>query len=165
MSTTLTQERPKNVFEGQFINAKQASEYLGVSYQNLRVFCRKNKIPFYRPFKTRLTFKLSDLDAYISSTKQTPTNTNGQYAVLTKKYLGAEYLPAKVVNQMFAISPSQLRSMCRNREIPHYQPTRNKLFFKKSELLEWIEGTRVAPYYEAQAEANAYIDKTKLKSQ
>lgn len=161
MNTETTQkEKKEKVFKGQFLTPQETAEYLGVSVQNLRVFTRRGQIPYYKPFKTKLVYKITDLDKFLETTKQqVPPH---RYTEKTREYLGVEYLPFKEVAKMFALSPSQLRSMCRNREIPHYQPTRNKVFFKRTEVANWIEGTRVAPYYESKADAENYLNRKAL---
>ena len=54
------------------------------------------------------------------------------------------------------MSPDYIRTMTHNREIPFYKPNGKKLYFKKEEIDEWIEGSRIATAEEVRREAKLY---------
>lgn len=55
--------------ENGFLNAKEASAFLGISMANLYKLTSIKAIPFYKPTK-KLYFKKSELMDYINKSKQ-----------------------------------------------------------------------------------------------
>lgn len=55
--------------EDEFINAKEAATFLGISMANLYKLTMTKSIPFYKPSK-KLYFKKSELIGYINKSKQ-----------------------------------------------------------------------------------------------
>ncbi len=55
--------------ENEFINAKEAALFLGISMANLYKLTSAKNIPFYKPSK-KLYFKKSELTSYINKSKQ-----------------------------------------------------------------------------------------------
>lgn len=49
-----------------------------------------------------------------------------------------EILNFKQVQELFGFSKSCLYKLSASGKIPHYKPTGGKLFFKRTELFEWI---------------------------
>lgn len=61
-----------------------------------------------------------------------------------------DFLTVKEASQMLGLSKGTLYNMiCRN-QIPYYQP-RGKVYFKKEEILQWIERGRVSSNEEIQS--------------
>ncbi len=50
-----------------------------------------------------------------------------------------EILNFKQVQQLLGVSQSYLYKCTSQGKIPCYRPTKGKLFFKKEEVMEWIE--------------------------
>lgn len=58
----------------EFLRIKEASEYLGVSANTMRTWCRDGKIPEHRhPFNNYRLFKRSDLDQIIRKIERSAT--------------------------------------------------------------------------------------------
>lgn len=55
--------------ENEFINAREAAAFLGISMANLYKLTSTKSIPFYKPSK-KLYFKKSELRGYIYKNKQ-----------------------------------------------------------------------------------------------
>ena len=55
------------------------------------------------------------------------------------------------------LSPSYIRKMTHNREIPHYKPSGKKLYFQKEEIDEWVLSSRVATAEELRSEARRRV--------
>jgi len=49
-----------------------------------------------------------------------------------------EFLNFKEVLELLCVSRSTLYKLSASGKIPHYKPTGGKLFFKRTELLNWI---------------------------
>lgn len=64
-------------------------------------------------------------------------------------------LNVKEAAVMLDISESRLRHLVSQKEIPHYKQN-SKVFFKKSELEDWMLQTKVKSNYEIQQEAVNY---------
>ena len=55
------------------------------------------------------------------------------------------------------LSPSYIRKMTHNREIPYYKPCGKKLYFQKEEIDEWVLSSRVATAEELRSEARRRV--------
>lgn len=58
------------------------------------------------------------------------------------------------------ISKSCIYKMTSNREIPFYKPKGKLLYFKRSELDEWVFKARIAPDSELTDEVDGYLSRT-----
>lgn len=54
------------------------------------------------------------------------------------------------------VTEQTVRNQVRRKEIPAYKPNQNKLYFKKSELEDWMLRNRVKTEAEVQSEAKEY---------
>jgi excisionase family DNA binding protein len=52
-----------------------------------------------------------------------------------------EVLSFKQVQELLGVSKSYLYKCTSQGKIPCYRPTKGKLFFKKKEVMDWIEST------------------------
>lgn len=57
------------------------------------------------------------------------------------------------------MSKSYLYIMTCKKQIPYYKPNGKRLYFKKTELNEWLQSNRVTPLDEAESSAALYIAK------
>ena len=55
-----------------FLNVGQAAEYLGVSAASLRNWSDQGKVPVYRTPGGQRRYRVTDLDKFIESWKETP---------------------------------------------------------------------------------------------
>jgi excisionase family DNA binding protein len=55
-----------------FLNVGQAAEYLGVSAASLRNWSDQGKVPVYRTPGGQRRYRVSDLDRFIESWRETP---------------------------------------------------------------------------------------------
>ena len=55
-----------------FLNVGQAAEYLGVSAASLRNWSDQGKVPVYRTPGGQRRYRVSDLDTFIESWRETP---------------------------------------------------------------------------------------------
>ena len=55
------------------------------------------------------------------------------------------------------LSPSYIRKMTHNREIPYYKPNGKKLYFNKEEIDEWVLSSRVMTNEELRREARKRV--------
>lgn len=70
-------------------------------------------------------------------------NIKKEFEVLFKKIdeqilISKEFLDLEEVSRYLKLSKSALYKLTSKNEIPFYQPGGKKIFFKKSELHEWI---------------------------
>ena len=49
-----------------------------------------------------------------------------------------EFISFKEVQKLLGVSKSTLYKLTSAKEVPHYKPTRGKLYFLKSEIEAWI---------------------------
>lgn len=66
-----------------------------------------------------------------------------------------EFLTVKEASQMLGLSKGTLYNMIGRNQIPYYQP-RGKVYFKKEEILQWIEKARVSSNEEIQSMVELY---------
>jgi len=60
-------------------------------------------------------------------------------------------------------SDAQLYKLVESRSIPHYKPSGRKLYFKRTELLEWLQTNRVDSKSDINSIADEYITRNPLK--
>lgn len=56
------------------------------------------------------------------------------------------------------LSPTYIRKMTHNREIPYYKPNGKKLYFLKEEIDEWVLSSRVMTSEELRREARKRVN-------
>lgn len=61
------------------------------------------------------------------------------------------------------VSPSHLYKLTSTKQIPHFCPQGKKLYFKRSELDNWLQRNRQSSVDEIDAKATDYIVKNKRK--
>jgi excisionase family DNA binding protein len=76
-------------------------------------------------------------------------NKGGDEIPVTSK----EVMTAKELADYLSISMSQVYKLTHNREIPFYKPGGKHLYFKKSEINEWVTKFRIKTDYELEEEA------------
>jgi len=74
-----------------------------------------------------------------------------------------EMLDFKETKVYLNVSDAQLYKLVESRAIPHYKPSGRKLYFKRSELLEWLQANRIESQSEIDRIADQYITRNKLK--
>lgn len=57
--------------------------------------------------------------------------------------LREEVMTGKEVCSMLGISQSYLYNLTSTNKIPHYKPLGKKVYFKRSELVSWLEQSKV----------------------
>lgn len=55
-----------------------------------------------------------------------------------------EFMTVEEIAQYLGLSKSAIYKITSKREIPHYNPGGKKLYFKRTEVNQWIESGRVA---------------------
>ncbi len=68
-----------------------------------------------------------------------------------------EILTLQEACQYMGISSSHMYKLTSKRLIPHYSPTGKLIYFKRSELDEWVLKSRRKPISEMDAEAGSYL--------
>ncbi len=64
------------------------------------------------------------------------------------------FITANEAAKYLGCSAANIYKLTSNCEIPYYKPNGKKLYFKKNELDEWIEKSRVPSIFETQNEDN-----------
>ncbi len=82
-----------------------------------------------------------------------------QYAVIAAKNV----LNVREAALVTGLSVRTLRSMAYDKAVPTYKPNRNLLYFKKSELEEWMTRNRTKSAAEIDSEAEALLLRTTKK--
>lgn len=77
-----------------------------------------------------------------------------EQAVATKELLSVDEL-----SDYLSISKSFIYKMTSNREIPHYKPGGKFVYFKKSEIIEWVSKSRIKTEDEIEQEAENHLRK------
>lgn len=75
-----------------------------------------------------------------------------RYSIMAAKSV----LTVKEAALFMGVTEQTVRKQVRRKEIPAYKPNQNKLYFKKSELEDWMLSNRVKTEAEVQSEAKAY---------
>jgi excisionase family DNA binding protein len=70
-------------------------------------------------------------------------------------------LPLQEASKYLNISKSYLYKLTCKQQIPHYKPNGKKIYFKRTELEEWLLKRRVKPVDEIEQEAIDYVTKKK----
>jgi excisionase family DNA binding protein len=82
--------------------------------------------------------------------------------VISEHYLlQKEMLTFDEAAQYLDLSRSYLYRLTSSRQIPHYCPNGKRIYFKRSELTEWLQKTRVASKEEIEAKAISFTSKKK----
>ena len=55
----------------------------------------------------------------------------------------SELLKVPEVAELLGVSVHTVYSMVHRRAIPHYKPTGKLLYFKESEIIDWVQNARV----------------------
>ncbi|WP_323757994.1 helix-turn-helix domain-containing protein [Roseivirga sp.] len=82
-------------------------------------------------------------------------NKGGDEVTVTDK----EIMNAIELADYLSISMSQLYKLTHNMEIPFYKPTGKHLYFKKSDIIEWVTKFRIKTDYELEQEAANHMRK------
>ena len=70
-----------------------------------------------------------------------------------------EMLTIDEASKYLGMSKDYLYIMTCKKQIPYYKPNGKRLYFKKTELNEWLQRNRVTPVDEAESSAALYIAK------
>lgn len=71
--------------------------------------------------------------------------------------LDKDILTLREASSYLQLSRSSLYKMTHNKKIPHYVPGGKKIYFRKKELNEWIEKSRVSPTHELEGDIESYL--------
>lgn len=83
-------------------------------------------------------------------------------ALLQKSELNnKEFFNTNDATEYLDISISHLYKLTSRKEIPFYCPTGKKIYFKKSELDEWITNSRVKSITDTETEVELYLSRNK----
>lgn len=81
-------------------------------------------------------------------------------ALIIQKYIDMiqkEFLTTKEAATYLGMALSYLYKMTSKKSIPFYTPTGKKIYFKKSELDEWMNNSRVATNEEVESMAQSSL--------
>lgn len=81
-----------------------------------------------------------------------------QYAMIAAKTM----LTINEAAVFLGMTTDGLRAKVKKRELPYYKPNVNRLYFKKSELNDWMQQNRSKSIAEIESEATAYCLTHKL---
>lgn len=82
--------------------------------------------------------------------------------LLTKQtLLSKEFLTLEETADYLDLSKSAIYRMTSKREIPFYNPGGKKLYFKKSDLDQWILQGKTISHIEMEQEVNSYLSRNK----
>ncbi|MCO6359039.1 helix-turn-helix domain-containing protein [Roseivirga pacifica] len=70
-----------------------------------------------------------------------------------------EVITVDELSDYLAISKSAIYKMTSSNVIPHYKPTGKLLYFKKSEIVEWVSKSRIKTMDEIEQEAENHLRK------
>ena len=75
--------------------------------------------------------------------------------------LRKEILTLEEVTWYLGLSKSSLYKLTSKREIPFYSPGGKKLYFKRSEIENWVYKSKVTPIDEVESELQEYLSRDK----
>lgn len=75
----------------------------------------------------------------------------------TEHHLGKEMLTLDETASFMGVSRSTLYKMSHNRDLPVYKPTGGRLYFKKDDLIKYMQSNRVMSKQEIEREAINYL--------
>lgn len=70
-----------------------------------------------------------------------------------------EVMTADELSEYLAISKSTIYKLTSRQEIPHYKPRGKLLYFKKSEIVEWVSKSKIKTMDEIEQEAENHLKK------
>jgi len=82
------------------------------------------------------------------------SRSNKQIADQLPKDQSVEILDLKQAAEFLKLKPSYMYSHTHKNKIPHYKPNGKRIYFIKSELIEWILGSKVGTVDELEARHN-----------
>lgn len=71
-----------------------------------------------------------------------------------------EFLTLEAAAEYLSLSKSAIYKLTSKKEIPFYNPGGKKLFFKRTELNEWINSSKVKSAFEVEQELDSYLSRT-----
>jgi excisionase family DNA binding protein len=74
--------------------------------------------------------------------------------------LSKEVLTLEEAAEHLQLSKSCIYKMTSNKEIPFYTPGGKKIYFRRTELEQWILNSRVVPSVEISLEIESYLGRT-----
>lgn len=75
-----------------------------------------------------------------------------------------EILSLNEAAKFLKVSKSFIYKMTSQKLIPHYIPSGKKIFFKKSDLENWLLKNRIPPSSEVEADTESFLCKTSKKT-
>lgn len=85
-------------------------------------------------------------------------------SIVKQKVLHKEFLDIKEASGYLNLSTSALYKMTSRKELPHYVPGGKKIYFKKSELDEWITEGRVESLNQFSEVVDDYLNRNSKSS-
>ena len=76
-----------------------------------------------------------------------------------QQIIGKEILSVNELSDYLSISKSTIYKLTSSQEIPHYKPSGKLLYFKKSEIVEWVSNSRIKTMDEIEIEAENHLKK------
>lgn len=73
------------------------------------------------------------------------------------KIMHKPFMSVEDLSVYLDLSPTYIRKMTHNREIPYYKPNGKKLYFNKEEIDEWVLSSRVMTNKELRREARKRV--------
>ncbi len=77
------------------------------------------------------------------------------------KLQNKKFLTLEESANYLSISKSHLYKLTSRNDIPFYQPTGKKIYFKKTEIDEWIFNSKVQPVSDIENEVEHYLGRNK----
>ena len=85
---------------------------------------------------------------------------NLEVLIKRQNILSKEVLTLEETAEYLQLSKSCIYKMTSNKEIPFYTPGGKKIYFRRTELEQWILNSRVAPSVEISIEIESYLGRT-----
>jgi excisionase family DNA binding protein len=74
--------------------------------------------------------------------------------------LRKEILTLEEITWYLGLSKSSVYKLTSKREIPFYSPGGKKLYFKKSEIDNWVYESKITPIKEVETQVESYLSRT-----
>lgn len=141
--------------ENRFMNAKEASKFLGLPIMELYRLSSSSEIPSYK-FGGKLLYRKDQLSQLLSQKEENELFDNQDlnkaafYEYQNYNNMENTFLKVKEASELLRTSTSSIYKMTMNNTIPHYKVGRG-LRFKKEELIRFVENgdagkcTRIVP--------------------
>lgn len=85
--------------------------------------------------------------------------TEVKNSLLANSISNKEVLNLKEACRFLDLSKSSLYKLTSKKEIPHYKPSGRKIYFKKIELIQWIEKGKVATISDEESKQTEFLNR------